>query len=76
VSGADYRDLVIETLADSEAALLDCIVDLTVERDSYRLLAQQAIHALHDREIEMRRLRESLRLLREDRRRLCRQVTR
>jgi hypothetical protein len=64
----DYRDLVIEELADSEAALLDQIVDLVRERDAYRLLAQQAIHALHDGELQTRRLRESLRLMREERR--------
>jgi hypothetical protein len=47
VSVRDDRDLVIEALADSEAALVDRIVDLTCERDSYRLLAQQLLGALH-----------------------------
>ena len=37
----DYRECVIEALADSESALLDRIVELTIERDAYRLVAQQ-----------------------------------
>jgi hypothetical protein len=71
VRAPDYRDLVIEEIGDSEAALLDRIVDLVIERDGYRLLAQQAIHALHAREIQVTRLRESQRLLREESRRRC-----
>jgi hypothetical protein len=69
VSRQDYHDLVIETLADSEASLLDYIVELTIERDSYRVCLQQAIHLLHEREVQNRRLRESLRSMHEDRRR-------
>jgi hypothetical protein len=68
VSAGDHRDVVIEELADSEAWLLDRVVDLTIERDAYRLVLQHAIHALHEREIQIRRLRESVRLLREGRR--------
>ena len=47
MTARDYRDDVIETLAMSEAGLIDRVVDLTIERDSYRLLAQQLLHALH-----------------------------
>ncbi len=64
MSVRDHRDLVIEELADSEAWLLDRIVALTIERDSYRVCFQQAIHALHEREMQIRRLREMLRMLR------------
>lgn len=56
---ADYRDLVIETLADAEAELIDRVVDLMIERDACRLLEQQAIHALHALTVERDRLRAS-----------------
>jgi hypothetical protein len=39
--------MVIEALADSEAALLDQVVTLTIQRDSYRALSQQSLHVLH-----------------------------
>ncbi len=71
MSARDYRDLVIEDLADSEAALLDQIVDLVRERDAYRVCFQQSVHALHGYEVQVRRLRESQRLLREELRRHC-----
>lgn len=54
---SDSHDLVIDMLADSEAALMDGLVDLVIERDAYRLVAQQAIHALHDLARERDRLR-------------------
>lgn len=41
-------DAVIRELADSEAGLLERVVDLTIERDSYRLLTQQLLTALYD----------------------------
>lgn len=44
---ADYRDLCIETLSDSNAHLLDRIADVIADRDSYKLLAKQLLHALH-----------------------------
>ena len=50
--------IVIETLAASEAELLDRIVDLTVTVESYRILAQQAIHALHEIQTRLRNLEE------------------
>lgn len=55
---ADYRDTVIEQLADAEATLTDQIVELTVWRDTFRELAQQAIHALHELTVEHNQLRE------------------
>jgi hypothetical protein len=55
---ADYRDDVIEHFAYSEALLLDQIVDLTIERDSYRLLSQQLLHALHEVTLERDVLRD------------------
>lgn len=58
---ADYRDDVIAALADSEAALL-------VERDAYRLVAVQAIHALCDRRQQLDRLREQHHRLLDERR--------
>lgn len=76
----EYRDLVIEMLADSEAELLDRIVDadgvwldqivdLKRELSGWQAVARAAIHALREREIQITRLRESLRLMREERRR-------
>lgn len=73
--GADrfeIRDICIETLAHSEADLLDRLVDLTCECDGYRLLSQQLLHALHhvtterdllrdQRTIDRRREREQVR---------------
>lgn len=53
----DYRDAVIETFADTEAALLERVVELTIERDAYRLIAVQAVHALCDRRQQLDRLR-------------------
>jgi hypothetical protein len=53
----DYRDLVIEILADSEAMLLSWIEDLISDRDAYRLLAQHAIHHCHAQYAQLTRLR-------------------
>jgi hypothetical protein len=44
---SDHRDLIIKTLAHSEAELLDEIVELTTACDAYRVLACEAIHRLH-----------------------------
>jgi hypothetical protein len=54
----DYRDYVIEVLADSEASLLDHVVDLTLERDGYRLLSHHLLHVFHDVLLERDLLRE------------------
>jgi hypothetical protein len=59
----DHRDGVIETLAASEAWLLERVVDLTTERDAYRAVAHQAVHALHSLTAERDRLRISVRVL-------------
>ena len=52
-----FHDLVIHTLADSEAALIERVRDLAAERDTYRELAQVAMHAIHDLTRERDRLR-------------------
>jgi len=55
---SDVRDrLVIEMLADSEAELLDRVVDMTLERDTYRDMAKLAIEQLHDQFCELEYLR-------------------
>ena len=64
----DYRDAVIEALADSEDALLRRIVELMIERDTYRLIAVQAVHALCDRRQQRDRLREQHHCLLDERR--------
>ena len=61
----DYRDEVIAASVEREADLLDQIVDLSVERDSYRAVAVAGIHALHDLQLEKRRLEQSNAHLRE-----------
>lgn len=43
--------------------LLDLVVELTVERDAHRLVAQQAIHALHALGNEHNRLQDRHRRL-------------
>ncbi len=55
---SDYRDIVIEELADAEALLLERVESLEEDVQSYRLLAQEAIHALHDLARERDRRRE------------------
>lgn len=51
------------------APLVERIVDLTIERDAYRLLAQQAIHKLHDLTRDSDRLRGAYHRLLDERRR-------
>lgn len=46
-AAADVYQACIEAFAASEAAAIDRIVDLICDRDAYRLLAQQLLHALH-----------------------------
>ncbi len=59
-------ELLVEALAHSEAILVERVADLTDERDSYRLLAQQALHALHELTVELDRFRTRVsRLLKE-----------
>jgi hypothetical protein len=69
-SRCDWRDDLIVQLADDEAALLEHLVDLTAERDAYRRVCVEAIHALHAaaRELEdlRRRLERARSLVRED----------
>ncbi len=62
---ADYRLLAFETLADFEAALRaevrtleDRVVDVVLEAQSYRGLAQAAIHALHALTVDHGKLRQ------------------
>jgi hypothetical protein len=51
-------DLPLPVVTEDETALLNPVVDLTIERDSYRELAQQAIHQLHNVTQQLARLRE------------------
>lgn len=61
-------DPVIATLADSEAALVDRIVDLELEVRVWREIAQQAIHLLRERETEINRRHAQDQLLRTEHR--------
>lgn len=58
VRRSDARDTLVQTLADNEAELLEQVVELTIARDSYQLLAQAAVHLLHARHVELSHLRE------------------
>ena len=72
----DYRDLVITELADHEAALVEHVLTLSIDRDSYRLLAQQAIHQLHELTRQLDRTREEQARLRAEYRALREQMMR
>lgn len=48
---------VIEELATSERRLIERVADLEADRDSYALLARQALTALHDTMNERDRLK-------------------
>jgi hypothetical protein len=54
-------DMVIEALAADEAGLRDRIIDLTLERNTYRELAILALRGLYRLTRERDRLREQLR---------------
>ena len=58
----DYRDGVIEQLADDLAAM-------TARAEGYRLLALEAARRLHDRHLEDERLRAQRAALRDELRR-------
>jgi hypothetical protein len=53
----DYRDVLISELADSEACLRDHVAELIIERGTWSLIARRAIHLLHERHVELERLR-------------------
>jgi hypothetical protein len=70
------QDLTVEAAALSEAALLDEIVELTIDRDAYRMMAREAIHQLHaltqERRVQQERYHHLLQEFRELRERLLR----
>jgi hypothetical protein len=47
----DYRDLTIESLTAE-------VLNVERQRNTWRALAQAAIHRLHDQHVEFRRLQE------------------
>lgn len=69
MTAPDCRDLV-ETLADSECQLLEHAAALQAERDSYRALAQEAIHRLHELTRQLDQLRRAHRRIADQCRRL------
>lgn len=72
----DYRDLVIEMATDAEVLLVESLVRLKADRDAYRMLAQQAVQALHDRTRDLEALREQHHRLVDEYRHLRGQVMR
>lgn len=59
VAKYDCEDDIIAVLSASEAALIDQVVELTIDRDAYRLLAQQAVNHGAELSRERDRLRDS-----------------
>jgi hypothetical protein len=57
------RDLVIQTLADSEAELRAELAVLREERDTHRELLSVALEQLHKTTATLNRTRETVRLL-------------
>jgi hypothetical protein len=53
---SDHRDSMIEELLASEAALLDNLVEALLDAQSYRVVAQEALHVLHDQHRKYDRL--------------------
>ena len=53
----DYRDEVIAEFAASERRWIERVADVESDRDSYQLIAKQAIHALSAVMTERDRLR-------------------
>lgn len=54
----DYRDLVIETLLESEAMLQERVAGLEADIDVYRELVSVGLEQAHERETAIRRLRD------------------
>jgi hypothetical protein len=54
----DYCDRLLDSLAAHEADSLPDVLQLTAERESYRMLAQQAIRQLHHLSVEKGRLQD------------------
>lgn len=50
------HDAVIETLANSEAALIQCVAALDARCRGYRLVALQAVARLHEQHVEIEKL--------------------
>lgn len=69
----DPRDLALTHLALDEAELLDRVVEVTIERDAYRELLQQALDALHTLTRQGARQRETIIALRAELRRYVRE---
>jgi hypothetical protein len=60
-----HLDMVIEMLADENAELHEQLLETQIDRDSYRRLAQEAIHALHLVTNQRDTARKTIRELRE-----------
>ena len=80
-ASADCRDIVIETLAHSEAGLREqimCLAERAVlaeaDRGAYRLVAVQAIHHIHDLQLTVDDLRQRYHRALDDARQLRGQI--
>ena len=66
----NVEHLVIEALAQSEAALFVELLETRAERDAHALVARCAVHALHDRWVAQQRVEARLRRVLDENRRL------
>jgi hypothetical protein len=70
---ANYKDVVIQEFASSEAELAALVYDLRegkaraeADRDTYRLFFKTAVHHIHDMQVADERLQRQLDRLREE----------
>ena len=66
MDNGDYRNLVIETLAISEAELLSHLETLFAERNSLRHLSHQAMQLLYERNRQVERQQQTISRLRDE----------
>jgi hypothetical protein len=58
---ADYKDVAVETLSDSEALLIERVASLECDVRAYRATLVETLHALHFATVHRDRLRAQLR---------------
>jgi precorrin isomerase len=71
IMNPDHRDLAIAEFADTEAALLERLVNLEADVAAYRELSTAAFDALRTLTVEYQTLQASCHRLREQYRALC-----
>ena len=72
----DHRDLCIEHLMADLLVAENLLVEAIIDAQSYRELARQAIHQLHDHDGQIERQRQTIGRLRDETRGLREQILR